>query len=160
GPDDDVLDGMGGVNRLLGGRGRDLATMGAFDLVDLGLDQDGLVLRGTAGDDDIRVSRRVDEDGPHAVFQINGQTIDQVYSNGETIFVFAGAGNDVVVLNESAKGWWKAEFHGEEGNDILIGVNPDDDLRGGPGLDSLIGPSGHVQGGPAVRFVHAIYRQL
>jgi Ca2+-binding RTX toxin-like protein len=82
------------------------------------------------------------------------------YAGGETIFVLAGDGNDVVVLDDSARDWWTAEFHGEAGDDVLIGVNPADDLRGGPGDDTLVSPFGQVRGLPEVRFVHQVYREL
>jgi Ca2+-binding RTX toxin-like protein len=90
----------------------------------------------------IHVSRRVDDDGPHAVFTLNGQTIDVLYQNGETIIVRAGRGRDQVTFDESAAATWRAEFFGEAGNDTLTGASSADLLDGGPGRDFLIGRGG------------------
>ena len=64
------------------------------------------------------------------------------YTNGETINVYAGAGNDQVEMDPSAGAFWKAQFFGEEGNDRLIGGAMDDLLDGGPGNDLLEGGGG------------------
>lgn len=144
GDGDDALfsnDGLGN-DTVLGGSGNDTATADAGDLVDLGAGQDGIVFHGTAGNDAIRVSRQVGPNGPEVVFLLNGRTTVIPYLNGETVFVFAGKGNDHVVMDDSAAFRWTAEFHGEEGNDHLMGSLLDDVLDGGPGNDWLEGGAG------------------
>ena len=102
-----------------------------------GPDQDGIILFGTAGNDHIRVGRQVGPNGPQAVVRLNGETQLYDYLDGETIFVFAGAGNDRVTMDASAGLRWRAEFYGEEGNDHLLGGATSDLLDGGAGLDVL-----------------------
>jgi Ca2+-binding RTX toxin-like protein len=102
---------------------------------------DGVVIQGTNRNDRIHVSRRVGPDGPEVITQINGQTIVSGYQGGETIQVFAGAGNDHVTVDASVT-TWRAELFGERGNDRLIGGPLDDLLDGGPGNDFLDGGAG------------------
>ncbi len=135
-------DGVAGNDTVLGGNGNDTATADAGDLVDLGTGQDGIVFHGTDGNDHIRVSRKVGPSGPEVVFLLNGQTTVIPYLNGETIFVFAGAGNDEVIMDDSAAVRWTAEFHGEAGNDHLVGSLLNDTLDGGAGNDLLEGGGG------------------
>src|SRR5262249_9434946 len=74
--------------------------------------------------------------------QINGQTFVAGYANGETIIVFAGAGDDQVFMDDSAGLKWSAEFFGESGNDHLVGNGRNDVLVGGDGADILEGQGG------------------
>jgi Ca2+-binding RTX toxin-like protein len=73
---------------------------------------------------------------------MNGRTSVEGYADGETVFVFAGKGNDIVQMLPTAAGHWNAELHGEDGNNILIGGNKDDLLDGGDGNDILVGGAG------------------
>jgi hypothetical protein len=102
----------------------------------------GLAINGTDGNDHIRISRVVDADGVHAVFQINGQTYSVGYVNGHTIVVHAGAGNDEVIMDDSVGTHWTAQFYGERGNDHLVGSAANDTLDGGDGNDLLEGGGG------------------
>ncbi|GEM_PF-4988231 len=108
---------------------------------DLVADEDGIIIHGTDRNDRIRIGRQVGPDGPQVVVRVNRQTQLYNYSNGETIFVYAGRGNDDVIMEDSAGLKWKAAFFGEEGNDRLVGSLLDDHLNGGSGND-------YLQGGP------------
>jgi hypothetical protein len=126
---------------------------------------DGVVFHGTDGNDRIHISRRVGPGGPEVVAQINGLTIVAGYQGGETVSVFAGAGNDHVTVDASVT-TWRAELFGEDGNDHLIG-GPlgdlldggagNDRLEGGDGDDELIGGAGHdiFDGGAGADRIHA-----
>jgi Ca2+-binding RTX toxin-like protein len=136
----DTLRGGGGNDTLLGGDGNDVLDGGAGkNTLDGGAGQDGVVIRGTDGDDQIGVDWQLGPNGAQVVAHINGRTFVEDYQNGETVFVFAGKGNDVVQILPSAAGHWRAELHGEEGNDILLGGTHDDLLDGGDGNDVLVG---------------------
>ena len=110
--------------------------------VDLGTGQDGVIVQGTRGNDEIRILREVGPAGPRAIVEINGETVENDYVNGETVVVNGGAGNDTVILDDTAGLKWKAEFHGGAGDDILIGNQQDDLLDGGLGNDILVGSAG------------------
>jgi hypothetical protein len=112
------------------------------DFFDGGTGQDGIDFFGTAGNDHILVKRQVGPDGAQALIEINNKAQVFNYINGETINVYAGAGNDHVEMDPSAGSNWKAQFFGEDGNDRLIGGALDDLLDGGPGNDFLDGAGG------------------
>jgi Ca2+-binding RTX toxin-like protein len=63
------------------------------------------------------------------------------YLEGDTISVFAGAGNDHVTVDASVT-TWRAELFGEASNDRLYGGPMNDLLDGGPGNDYLDGGGG------------------
>jgi Ca2+-binding RTX toxin-like protein len=114
--------------------------------IDLGLGQNGLVFNGTDGDDDILIRRQPGK----IFFDLNGVETASDLLNCQTITVFAGKGDDRVVMDSSAAQNWKAEFHGEDGNDTLIGGDLNDLLDGGKGHDHLFGLAGDdtLIGGP------------
>lgn len=114
--------------------------------VDLGPGQNGLIFHGTPGNDLIRISWLPGK----VVFQINGKVLVTEFQNCQTIFVYAGAGNDQVIMEESGGAHWKARFFGEKGADFLMGGMADDVLDGGAGRDVLIGGAGNdvLIGGP------------
>jgi Ca2+-binding RTX toxin-like protein len=125
---------------------------------------DGVIFQGTDQNDRIRVSRRDGPDGPEVVADINGQVIVAGYSGGETVSVFAGAGNDEVTVDASVT--WRAQLFGEDGNDhlqggplgdLLDGGAGNDRLEGGGGDDVLIGGGGHdiLVGGPGADRIFA-----
>jgi Ca2+-binding RTX toxin-like protein len=115
--------------------------MDSGDFFNGGPDQDGIHLFGTPGNDHLRISRQVGPDGAQAVVeQKNGVQVFN-YVQGETISVFAGAGNDHVTVDASVT-TWRAELFGEAGNDRLYGGPLDDLLNGGPGNDFLDGGAG------------------
>src|SRR5262249_53712686 len=120
-----------------------------FDNVDLGEGEDGVLIRGTSGNDVVPVSRKVTASGPQLVVHLNGDTLVSSYRNGETVRVLAGAGNDLVVMNEAAGAAWKAVLEGQDGDDRLVGGVRSDTLRGGTGKDVLLGGAGDddLQGG-------------
>jgi hypothetical protein len=133
--DDDRLFGEGGNDTLDGGSG--------VNVLDEGPGQGGVVITGTAGNDVIRVGWREVNGVAQVVSMINGRRNIQPYSNGETIIVHAGSGNDLVVMAPSAAEKWQAEFHGDAGDDMLRGGQQDDMLFGGPGNDRLVGKQGN-----------------
>src|SRR5262249_32689784 len=147
----DTLRGGNGNDTMLGGNGNDVAedTVGT-NFIDLGAGEDGILFHRTARDDRIRVSRRVGPQGAEVVLEMNGQTFSAPYLNGETVFVFAGPGDDAVILDDSAAVRWHAEFFGEQGDDHLVGSLRNDLLVGGPGDDTLEGGPGDdlLLGGP------------
>jgi len=98
GGDDTLRDGAGN-DTLRGGDGVDVLDGGAgTNVLDGGPGQDGVVIRGTAGNDQIAIGRQVGPNGAQVVVQVNGQTFVEDYVNGETVFVFAGDGNDAVEM--------------------------------------------------------------
>src|SRR5262249_52853688 len=74
----------------------------------LGAGQDGLIFYGTEGNDTIRVSWQATADGPQVTVQVNGQTFVSGYASGETIIVYAGAGDDTVIMDDTAGLEWRA----------------------------------------------------
>lgn len=193
GTGNDTITGGTGADQLFGGDGDDqlygtsqaVTKDGASDIMngnigdDFGSGQDtgdvfneedgggGLVVRGTDGDDIIVISRRVGTNGPEAVLNINGVESSVVYLNGETIRVFAGKGNDIVVMDESTAVTWSAQLYGEQGHDLLVGASRGDYLDGGEGRDTLLGQAGadtliggagsdEVHGGAGVDIIQAV----
>jgi Ca2+-binding RTX toxin-like protein len=173
GTEDDQMTGNGGDDTFSGGPGTGSASGGAdndtadatVETFDGGPGQDGIVVFGTDGNDRIRVSRRLGPNGPQAVVEVNGQTTVIDYLNGETVTVYAGAGNDHVVLDASATKW-TAAFFGGAGNDHLVGGvlgdyldggGGNDELDGGDGDDTLVGGDGHdrFRGGAGADAVRA-----
>src|SRR5262249_14455819 len=140
---DDSFAGGNGNDTLLGGNGNDNAGLtDAGDIIALGPGEDGIVVNGTSGHDVIVVRRIVDASGaPHAVITINGQTLDAIYRNGETVTVNGLGGNDLIIMDDSAF-TWSAHFFGGAGNDTLIGGVKGDLLDGGSGNDALLGQGG------------------
>jgi hypothetical protein len=136
----DSRDGVSGNDRLFGGPGNDTAIMDPGDFFNGGPDQDGIHFFGTSGNDQIRISRQVGPDGAQVLVEQKKQVQVFNYLEGETISVFAGAGNDQVTIDASVT-TWRAELFGEQGNDRLNGGPLDDLLNGGPGND-------HLDGGP------------
>jgi Ca2+-binding RTX toxin-like protein len=138
------------------GAGNDFVTNGvpaaSGIAVSLDLDggEDGVVFKGTPGDDLIRIRRVVGPNGPQAIAEINGKRFVNDYLNGETVIVYAGAGNDRVIMDDTAAFGWGAEFFGEGGNDYLIGNAQGDRLDGGKGNDRLVSLGGDdiLIGGP------------
>jgi Ca2+-binding RTX toxin-like protein len=142
--------GVGNV-RIFCGSGNDRVAVNSTSLtpiftIDLGPGQNGLTFRGTSGDDRIRIRR---EPGK-IFFDLNGRTTAADLVNCQTITVFAGDGDDRVVMDASAAQTWKAEFYGQDGDDLLIGGDLNDLLDGGKGDDYLFGRAGDdtLIGGP------------
>ncbi len=152
----DLLRGGSGNDRLRGGLGFDVIFGDAgndleilenplsdpINFVDLGSGEDGVVIAGTSGNDQIFVSRRIADEGLYLVVTINGQTTESPLQNCETIFVQGGAGNDVIEMDATQGRTWKAVFIGGSGNDRLVGTDRGDVLAGGTGRDELIGGGG------------------
>jgi Ca2+-binding RTX toxin-like protein len=138
----DTLDGGPDVDTIRGGAGDDILidTDNVIDDANLEGGEDGILVTGTAGDDVIHLSW---QPGPQAVITVNGVVAITQYAEGETIFVYAGAGNDRVSLDDDAGLRWKAVFFGEDGNDWLTGNAKDDTLDGGDGSDLLDGAAGN-----------------
>lgn len=122
---DDVLRGNAGNDRLDGGPGS--------NSLDGGTGQDGIEIRGTAGNDVIRVRREADN---WVRIEHNGRVWRSQYV-GETIFVYGGGGDDHVEMQAGAGVPWKAELYGEAGDDTLAGWSAGDVLDGGPGADRI-----------------------
>lgn len=102
----------------------------------------GLIFHGTDGNDRILIGWQAGPEGAQAVVRINHKTSVINYLGGTTVSVFAGKGNDQVVMKESAGLRWRAEFFGEQGNDHLVGSRQNDKLDGGQGKDLLEGGAG------------------
>ena len=154
GPGNDRLRGGLGIDAIFGGAGNDLeilegqrnlfgiVTSDPFNIVFLGSGEDGVVIEGTSGNDQIFVSRRIADEGLYLVVTINGQTTESPLDGCETIFVQGGAGNDVIEMDATQGRTWKAVFIGGSGNDRLVGTDRGDVLVGGTGRDELIGGGG------------------
>jgi Ca2+-binding RTX toxin-like protein len=194
GNNDDTIEGGAGADLLNGGNNIDSLfgnTIGNFndgevdtlngndgndnlapsftdpDVTDEGLGRGGIVIQGTDGDDVIVVRRRVGPSGPEAVVVMNGVESSVLYLNGETIQVYAGKGNDIVVMDESTAVTWSALLYGEEGKDLLVGASRGDYIDGGDGKDTLMGLAGddtlvggdgrdEIDGGAGADIVQAI----
>ena len=149
GTGNDSLRGGLALDVIFGGAGDDLDLENSFfgvvslndlvNIVDLGTGEDGVVIEGTSGDDQIFVSRRIADEGLYLVVTINGQTTESLLQGCETIFVQGGAGNDVIEMDATQGRTWKAVLIGGSGNDRLVGTDRGDVLVGGTGLDELIG---------------------
>ena len=177
GPGKDTIRGGGGDDLLSGGgdSGDIVEISGGVDTV---TSTSGVAFWGTEQDDTILVSWEIHKDEHEnegcalvipscrhrdiLVVRINGDVHRVEYNpNGtsQTIFVFAGDGNDRVEMTPEAAQHWNAEFHGEAGRDTLIGASDrfgairggndrlfggtgDDILQGGIGNDLLDGGSG------------------
>ena len=143
GAGDDQLLGEAGNDNLFGQEGNDTLDGGTgTNVLDEGPGQGGVAFHGTPGNDVIRISRQVINGLGHVIATINGRTSVQPYAHGETIIVFAGAGNDYVVLEDSAGENWQAVLHGGAGNDTLRGAQQNDVLFGDSGDDRLFGEKG------------------
>jgi Ca2+-binding RTX toxin-like protein len=116
--------------------------MDAGDFFDGETGQDGIDFFGTSGNDHILVKRQVGPNGAQALIEMNNKSQVFNYVNGETINVYAGAGNDHVTMDPSAGTHWIAQFFGQEGNDQLTGGAMNDLLDGGQGNDNLDGGGG------------------
>ncbi|MCC7374807.1 MAG: cadherin-like beta sandwich domain-containing protein [Verrucomicrobiales bacterium] len=177
GDGNDSLKGGGGADLLFGENGNDflLASPG-LDSFSGGNGQDGVVFNGTDGDDAISIRWYLIKDGQdpavvlHPPFPshrdglrvlINDQVHEMDYTpqdDFETIVVHGGTGNDhIEMLDDGAAQHWNAEFHGGEGDDVLIGARNlsdkhrgNDRLYGDDGRDTLTGNSGDdiLDGGP------------
>ena len=59
------------------------------------------------------------------------------------MFVYAGPIDDTVAMLDPAGLRWRAEFHGQGGNDLLSGGLSDDQHFGDAGADRLVGKGGN-----------------
>ncbi len=144
GAGNDVINGNDGDDNLFGEEGDDLLNGGTGNnTFDEGPGNGGIVLVGTRGDDVFRIGRQVVGNNVYVVTKFNGQVSKQFYRNGETVIVFAGDGDDRVVMESNASNPWVAEFHGGSGNDLLVGGKSDDLLVGDEGDDRLFGNQGN-----------------
>lgn len=169
GPGKDTIRGGGGDDLFSGGgdSGDIVEISGGVDTV---TSTSGVAFWGTEQDDTILVSWEIHKDEHEnegcalvipscrhrdiLVVRINGDAHRVEYNpNGtsQTIFVFAGDGNDRVEVTQEAAQHWNAEFHGEAGRDTLIGASDrfgairggNDRLFGGTGDDILQGAIGN-----------------
>lgn len=169
GPGKDTIRGGGGDDLFSGGgdSGDIVEISGGVDTV---TSTSGVAFWGTEQDDTILVSWEIHKDEHEnegcalvipscrhrdiLVVRINGDVHRVEYNpNGtsQTIFVFAGDGNDRVEMTQEAAQHWNAEFHGEAGRDTLIGASDrfgairggNDRLFGGTGDDILQGAIGN-----------------
>ena len=108
-----------------------------------------LVVRGTAGNDTITVSRNPSNSALIRVV-MDGRTFDFATKLVKQVRVEAGAGNDLV-KSDTSKGAVSAAmfFMGEAGHDTLLSATGDDALIGGADSDVLIAKAGnnYVNGG-------------
>ena len=139
---DDTFIGGTGIDEAFGGSGNDTADP-SVESFKGGTGQDGILIEGTAGNDHIELDRELREGKPYFIFTINGETFEVQYSEGETITVRAGNGNDRVITARTARMSWVLELFGEAGNDLLIGGDRNDLLDGGAGNDRLVGLGGN-----------------
>jgi Ca2+-binding RTX toxin-like protein len=149
----DLLDGGAGTDSISGGDGNDSVIAGpGSDSLDGGAGEDAIVFQGTADGDQIRIQgtatgRRRSRSNPPAdpdllLVETNNQTSTYSYPYGEVVVVFAGAGNDRVLMNGASSRRWKAAFFGDLGDDTLAGGELVDELHGGIGRDLLSGLGG------------------
>jgi hypothetical protein len=121
---DDVLEGDGAANNLVGQQNRDLLYgLGGNDILTGGSGNDDL--HGGAGDDVL--------DG--------GAGTDTLYG-GDGADLLAGGVEDVVLDGGGNDAGTKDTLYGGEGNDVLAGGEGNDELIGGPGGDALDGGAG------------------
>ncbi len=181
---DDTITGGGGDDFIDGGTGTNFASPSGG--TDKSIRVQGLKIYGTKGNDRIVLEWYTDHEHGGGVLEppfethrdflgvhMNDHEMIMEYTPNEnaeqpTVAVFAGDGNDTVIMSEDGAGQhWNAEFHGgrgndilrgakllfhkvrhdkfygDEGDDILIGNAEDDYLDGGPGQDRLVGGDGN-----------------
>lgn len=100
-----------------------------------------LIVTGTSGNDVIVIEPQPKKHGGFRVIRNKRVIITFISKDVDNIVVFAGAGNDVVVVNGSLT--QNAILFGEDGNDKLFGGRGNDGLDGGAGNDKLFGGAGH-----------------
>lgn len=98
-----------------------------------------LVITGSSGNDTIQV---LPDGSSRMRVTINGRTVLRASrSDADSIVVFAGSGNDTVIINAALQ--TSALLLGEDGNDNLYGAKGNDTLDGGSGNDRLFGGLGN-----------------
>lgn len=135
-PDDGVIYGTEGDDRIVGTAGGDVINaQGGSDVI-IGRDGDDVIYGGD-GDD-----RILGEGGNDLIYGGGGN--DTIYGGLGDDIVFGGTGNDAIFGEEGLD-----SLYGEDGNDLISGGDADDILDGGKGRDTLYGDAGNdiINGG-------------
>ena len=162
GEDNDLLIGGDGVDTLRGGAGNDTLIGGRGNDVKLGEVGDDLLvwnngdgsdlLEGGAGDDTVQVNGAdgagddfsIAPNGARVRFQRNNLGLFSLdIGTTEDLDVNGQGGDDRIVGSAGLNGLIDLDLDGGEDNDLLIGSDGVDTLRGGAGNDTLIGGRGN-----------------
>ncbi len=166
GNDNDELNGEGGADEITGGTGDDEISGGNGDDTISG-DADDDTLTGGEGDDTIRGGDDSDLiSGGTGTDDIEGESGDDtIFGDGNWDLIHGGSGNDIVSGGDGddiihgddgddsiAGNNGSDEIYGDGNNDILCGDDENgttdpDTLQGGPGNDTLWGPSANCAAG-------------
>lgn len=135
-PDDGIIKGTDGDDRIVGTPGRDVIDAKAGHDVVVGRGGDDVIYGGDGND------RILGEDGDDLIYAGDGH--DVVFGGGGSDVIFAGRGNDIV-FGEAGRD----TIYGEDGDDTLSGGADGDRIFGDAGNDQLLGDGGNdlVDGG-------------
>lgn len=115
--------------------------------VTISVENQDLVIRGTDGPDDVKVSYL--GSGKFMVTvttEVNGKaspTSTTFRPTGGDVFFYGNKGDDKFYASFSAGGYLRVTAEGGDGDDNITGSWGKDTLRGGNGRDTLIGQAGH-----------------
>jgi Ca2+-binding RTX toxin-like protein len=108
-----------------------------------------IVIQGTAGEDNVHISRAKGLAGQLGLIEVNVNGNKQMLTGEQAkrLEIRTGQGNDTVVIDSGVKQGIKVD--GGSGNDVLIGGGGDDFLSGGKGNDVIFGRGGNdlIKGG-------------
>jgi Ca2+-binding RTX toxin-like protein len=135
---------------------RTLLSAGA-DVPSVALDGGLLRVTGSAGADVIVVGY-ADDGRSVDILMVNDRgMMSQRFPAGHLkhAMISTGGGDDIVVVDESARAFVRSKIDGGDGNDVLYGGAGDDHLWGGDGDDIVIGGAGddHLWGGDGADIV-------
>jgi Ca2+-binding RTX toxin-like protein len=121
----------------------------AFGTLNLGLDGSSMIVQGSPGNDDIRISRG---DGAWVITSVipifSGDGCETPASNGSAmicpdtggkvplIVITGGSGNDTIVVDSSVPAGAKVRINGNAGDDDLVGGDGEDVLEAGENYNS------------------------
>ena len=100
---------------------------------------DGVVVKGTDGDDVITLSL---DNGSLIVDGLAARIVIEHFDFSDTLSIEGLGGDDVIDASAIAEGGMHLSFDGGDGDDILLGGGGDDSLFGGNGDDVLLGGLG------------------
>jgi len=114
--------------------------------VEISIQNHDLVIRGTDGPDDVKVSLQNGKYIVTVTTEVNGRaspTSTAWRLTGGDVFFYGNKGDDTFLASFPAAGWLRVTADGGDGNDNLTGSWGKDNLKGGNGRDTLIGQAGH-----------------
>ncbi len=138
---DDYLDGLGGLNRISGGRGNDiLITRGGGESTLRGDDDDDIILAGL-GNDQIDGGNGID----WLEYSLMAAGVNVTLANNAGYQPTEGAGRDSITRIENLAGTAHNDnLTGDGGDNVIIGGGGNDTIDGGAGTDTVSYRNGHL----------------